>query len=132
MLLSHAIFKVCDICGIVGQRLNVDIVHQVGPFFGSAALSKSQTAVVIGRDGRPSGSELSAALAAALWWIVLALAPLRLWRRGARAAGYPNILMRRAPRNHWSRGCWRSTHTHDRRRSCYRSRLFAHYGARVV
>ncbi|RFB67114.1 MULTISPECIES: phosphomannomutase/phosphoglucomutase [unclassified Herbaspirillum] len=63
---SSSIFKAYDIRGIVGQTLNADVARQIGQAFGSAALAKGQTAVVIGRDGRLSGPELTAALAAGL------------------------------------------------------------------
>src|SRR5450830_127537 len=66
MLLSPAIFKAYDIRGIVGKTLDTDVAKQIGQAFGSAALAKGQTAVVIGRDGRLSGPELCAALAAGL------------------------------------------------------------------
>jgi phosphomannomutase/phosphoglucomutase len=65
-MISSSIFKAYDIRGIVGQTLNADVARQIGQAFGSAALAKGQTAVVIGRDGRLSGPELSAALAAGL------------------------------------------------------------------
>ncbi|MCW5296920.1 phosphomannomutase/phosphoglucomutase [Herbaspirillum lusitanum] len=64
--LSPSIFKAYDIRGIVGQTLNAEVAKQIGQAFGSAALAKGQTSVVIGRDGRLSGPELSAALAAGL------------------------------------------------------------------
>ncbi len=63
---SNSIFKAYDIRGIVGQTLNAEVAKQIGQAFGSAALAKGQTAVVIGRDGRLSGPELTAALAAGL------------------------------------------------------------------
>lgn len=63
---APSIFKAYDIRGIVGQTLNADVARQIGQAFGSAALAKGQTTVVIGRDGRLSGPELSAALAAGL------------------------------------------------------------------
>ena len=66
MTVSQSIFKAYDIRGIVGQTLNAEVARQIGQAFGSAALTKGQTAVVIGRDGRLSGPELSAALAAGL------------------------------------------------------------------
>jgi len=65
-VLSSSIFKAYDIRGIVGQTLNQNVAHQIGQAFGSAALEKGQTTVVIGRDGRLSGPELTAALAAGL------------------------------------------------------------------
>jgi phosphomannomutase/phosphoglucomutase len=65
-MISSSIFKAYDIRGIVGQTLNAQVAKQIGQAFGSAALAKGQTSVVIGRDGRLSGPELSAALAAGL------------------------------------------------------------------
>ncbi|WP_034380382.1 phosphomannomutase/phosphoglucomutase [Herbaspirillum sp. CF444] len=64
--IASSIFKAYDIRGIVGQTLNADVARQIGRAFGSAALAKGQTAVVIGRDGRLSGPELTAALAEGL------------------------------------------------------------------
>jgi phosphomannomutase/phosphoglucomutase len=66
MNLSPSIFKAYDIRGIVGQTLNPEVARQIGQAFGSAALARGQRAVVIGRDGRLSGPELAAALAAGL------------------------------------------------------------------
>jgi len=65
-VLHRKIFKAYDIRGIVGQTLNAEVAKQIGQAFGSAALAKGQTTVVIGRDGRLSGPELSTALAAGL------------------------------------------------------------------
>jgi phosphomannomutase/phosphoglucomutase len=66
MNLSSSIFKAYDIRGIVGQTLSPEVARQIGQAFGSAALAKGQSSVVIGRDGRLSGPELAAALAAGL------------------------------------------------------------------
>ena len=66
MNLSSSIFKAYDIRGIVGKTLNADVARRIGQAFGSAALAKGQTSVVIGRDGRLSGPELTAALATGL------------------------------------------------------------------
>src|SRR5450830_901007 len=66
MLISPSIFKAYDIRGIVGQTLNAEVAKQIGQAFGTAALAKGQTSVVIGRDGRLSGPELSSALAAGM------------------------------------------------------------------
>lgn len=60
------IFKAYDIRGIVGKTLTAVIVEQIGRAIGSEARSRGRTKVVIGRDGRHSGPELSAALAAGL------------------------------------------------------------------
>jgi phosphomannomutase/phosphoglucomutase len=63
LTLSKSIFKAYDIRGIIGKTLDADIARQIGHAFGSAALAKDEHTVVIGRDGRLSGPELSAALA---------------------------------------------------------------------
>jgi len=60
------IFKAYDIRGIVGKTLTAVIVESIGQAIGSEARSRGRTKVVIGRDGRHSGPELSAALAAGL------------------------------------------------------------------
>lgn len=64
--LSKSIFKAYDIRGIVGKTLDAQVAHQIGQAFGSAALAKGEKTVVIGRDGRLSGPELTAALAQGL------------------------------------------------------------------
>ena len=66
MSVHPSIFKAYDIRGIVGQTLDAGVAHQIGRAFGSVALVKGQTSVVIGRDGRLSGPELIAALATGL------------------------------------------------------------------
>ena len=64
--LPPEIFKAYDIRGIVGQTLTAAIVESIGRAIGSEARDRGRSAVVIGRDGRHSGPELSAALAAGL------------------------------------------------------------------
>ncbi len=64
--ISKSIFKAYDIRGIVGKTLNTNVAMQIGQAFGSAVLAKGEQTVVIGRDGRLSGPELSAALAQGL------------------------------------------------------------------
>ena len=64
--ISKTIFKAYDIRGIVGKTLNTHVAHQLGLAFASAVLAKGEHTVVIGRDGRLSGPELSAALAQGL------------------------------------------------------------------
>ncbi|RJF97813.1 phosphomannomutase/phosphoglucomutase [Noviherbaspirillum saxi] len=64
--LSQSIFKAYDIRGIVGKTLDADVAAGIGQAFGTAAIRKGETTVVIGRDGRLSGPELSAALASGL------------------------------------------------------------------
>lgn len=65
-LLSKTIFKAYDIRGILGKTLDTGVARQIGQAFGSAVIAKGEKVVVIGRDGRLSGPELSAALAAGL------------------------------------------------------------------
>ena len=60
------IFKAYDIRGIVGRTLTVEAVENIGHAIGSEAIARKQTDVAIGRDGRESGPELSAALARGL------------------------------------------------------------------
>ncbi len=57
------IFKAYDIRGIVGKTLTPQIVEAIGHAIGSEALVRNQTTIAVGRDGRLSGPELSAALA---------------------------------------------------------------------
>ncbi|MES2261480.1 MAG: phosphomannomutase/phosphoglucomutase [Pseudomonadota bacterium] len=64
--LSKTIFKAYDIRGIIDKTLDAGVARQIGHAFGQAVLAKGERRVVIGRDGRLSGSELSAALAQGL------------------------------------------------------------------
>lgn len=57
------IFKAYDIRGIVDETLTPALVRDIGQAIGSEALARQQRAVVIGRDGRLSGSSLAQALA---------------------------------------------------------------------
>ena len=61
--LPKEIFKAYDIRGIVGKTLTPEIVQAIGHAIGSEALARKQRTIVIGRDGRLSGVEFSAALA---------------------------------------------------------------------
>ena len=61
--LNPGIFKAYDIRGVLGTTLDNGIAYQIGQAFGSAAVECGEGTVVIGRDGRLSGPELSAALA---------------------------------------------------------------------
>lgn len=65
-LLSKTIFKAYDIRGIIGKTLDAAVARQIGQAFGSAVRAKGEKTVVIGRDGRLSGPELTAALAQGL------------------------------------------------------------------
>ena len=66
MKLPPEIFKAYDIRGIVGKTLTGAVVEQIGQALGSEARDRGRSTVVIGRDGRLSGPELAAALAAGL------------------------------------------------------------------
>lgn len=57
------IFKAYDIRGIVGKTFTAEIVEAIGHAIGSEAVARKQHTIVIGRDGRLSGPELSQALA---------------------------------------------------------------------
>jgi phosphomannomutase/phosphoglucomutase len=60
------IFKAYDIRGIVGKSLTPAAVEAIGQAIGSESRERGRNSVVIGRDGRLSGPELSAALARGL------------------------------------------------------------------
>ncbi|WP_061937460.1 phosphomannomutase/phosphoglucomutase [Collimonas pratensis] len=64
--LSKSIFKAYDIRGVVGTTLDADIARKIGHAFGIAVRDKGEKVVIIGRDGRVSGPELAAALAAGI------------------------------------------------------------------
>ncbi len=64
--LTPGIFKAYDIRGVLGKTLDAAIARQIGQAFGSTALERGEKTVIIGRDGRLSGPELSSALAAGL------------------------------------------------------------------
>ncbi len=63
MSLPKEIFKAYDIRGVVGRTLTADVVRAVGQGLGTLALEQGHDTFAIGRDGRLSGPELSAALA---------------------------------------------------------------------
>jgi len=60
-----AVFKAYDIRGVVPDQLDADLVGSIGSAFGSfvATSDPGATRVLVGRDMRPSGVELSAAFA---------------------------------------------------------------------
>jgi len=64
--LSPSTFKAYDIRGIVGATLDAGIARQIGQAFGTAVRTKGESTVVIGRDGRLSGPDLTSALASGL------------------------------------------------------------------
>src|SRR5690242_6921951 len=57
------IFKAYDIRGIVGKTLTIEVTQSIGHAIGSEARARGVKAIAIGRDGRLSGPDLSAALA---------------------------------------------------------------------
>ena len=59
---AASIFKAYDIRGVVPHGIDAALALALGRAFGSAARSEGQTSVAVGRDGRLSGPELSAAL----------------------------------------------------------------------
>jgi len=63
MTFAPEIFKAYDIRGIVGRTLTPDIVRAIGRGLGTLAREAKRPSIAIGRDGRLSGPELSAALA---------------------------------------------------------------------
>ena len=63
MNLPKEIFKAYDIRGIVGKTLTPEIIETIGHAIGSEAVARKQHTIAIGRDGRLSGVEFSAALA---------------------------------------------------------------------
>ena len=62
----HEIFKAYDIRGIVNRTLTNDITRQIGQAFGSEAINRNVDTVIIARDGRLSGPDLSASLSEGL------------------------------------------------------------------
>jgi phosphomannomutase/phosphoglucomutase len=64
--LPAEIFKAYDIRGIVGKTLTAPVVETIGRSIGSELLERGRDTICIGRDGRLSGPELSAALAKGL------------------------------------------------------------------
>ncbi|XLM22173.1 phosphomannomutase/phosphoglucomutase, partial [Chromobacterium piscinae] len=64
--LSKDIFKAYDIRGIVGKTLTAAVAQQIGQAMASEAKARKVKAIVIGRDGRLSGPELSESLAAGI------------------------------------------------------------------
>jgi len=57
-----SIFKAYDIRGIVNKTLTADIAQKIGHALGSEAHYRDQQKIVVARDGRLSGPELSKAL----------------------------------------------------------------------
>ena len=66
MNISRSIFKAYDIRGVVKTELSPDIVKLIGKAIGSESIANGERGVVVGRDGRLSGPELSEALISGL------------------------------------------------------------------
>ena len=62
MHVDASIFKAYDIRGVVPAALNPAMAQALGRAFGTIARAQGQDTVAVGRDGRLSGPELSAAL----------------------------------------------------------------------
>ncbi|MDH4019210.1 MAG: phosphomannomutase/phosphoglucomutase [Xanthomonadales bacterium] len=60
--LVESIFRAYDIRGIVGQTLDADVAYQVGQVVGTLTLEQEAAPVVVARDGRESGVDLSEGL----------------------------------------------------------------------
>lgn len=60
--LPSVILRNYDIRGVVGKDLTSDVVYKLGRAIGSMAYDKGEQTVIVARDGRKSGSELSSAL----------------------------------------------------------------------
>ncbi|MGH8214425.1 MAG: phosphomannomutase/phosphoglucomutase [Rhodanobacteraceae bacterium] len=59
---DRGIFRAYDIRGVVGKTLSAGVARQLGRAIGSAVRDKELSEIVVGRDGRLSGPELSDAL----------------------------------------------------------------------
>ncbi|MDR6842045.1 phosphomannomutase/phosphoglucomutase [Pseudoxanthomonas sacheonensis] len=53
------IFRAYDIRGVVGETLSVDVAERIGQAIGTVLEEQGLTDIVVGRDGRLSGPELS-------------------------------------------------------------------------
>lgn len=64
--ITSSIFRAYDIRGIVGDSFTPDNVYTIGRALGSTAKDQGETSMVVARDGRLSGPELSKALIAGI------------------------------------------------------------------
>jgi phosphomannomutase/phosphoglucomutase len=60
--LDKSIFRAYDIRGVLGKTLTAGVARQIGRAIGSEARDRGLKEIVVARDGRLSGPELSAAL----------------------------------------------------------------------
>ncbi|KGI79220.1 phosphomannomutase/phosphoglucomutase [Oleiagrimonas soli] len=63
---NRSIFRAYDIRGVVGTDIDADVARLIGLAIGSVMQDKGLKEIVVGRDGRLSGPELSEALAQGL------------------------------------------------------------------
>ena len=63
---DRSIFRAYDIRGVLGTTLNKDVARLIGRAIGSEAQQRGLKEIVVARDGRLSGPELSAALISGL------------------------------------------------------------------
>ncbi|HET6906032.1 MAG TPA: phosphomannomutase/phosphoglucomutase, partial [Rhodanobacteraceae bacterium] len=61
-LVERSIFRAYDIRGVVGKTLTPDTARLIGQAIGSVMREKNLSEIVVGRDGRLSGPQLSGAL----------------------------------------------------------------------
>lgn len=64
--IDASIFRAYDIRGVVGKSLDAGVARLIGRAVGSEARERGLEEIVVGRDGRLSGPELSAALISGL------------------------------------------------------------------
>jgi phosphomannomutase / phosphoglucomutase len=60
--IERSIFRAYDIRGVMGKTLDASVARLIGQAVGSLMQEKNQRSVVVGRDGRLSSPELTAAL----------------------------------------------------------------------
>jgi phosphomannomutase/phosphoglucomutase len=60
--INASIFRAYDIRGVVGDTLDDDVAYRIGRAIGSEAYFRGEQTLVVGRDGRLSGPDLTAAL----------------------------------------------------------------------
>ncbi|MEP6939384.1 MAG: phosphomannomutase/phosphoglucomutase [Rudaea sp.] len=62
LAVDRSIFRTYDIRGVLGKSLNAEVARLIGRAIGSEMAARGLAAIAVGRDGRLSGPELSAAL----------------------------------------------------------------------
>ena len=59
VVIDHRIFRAYDIRGVMGMSLDAGVAELIGQAIGSVMADKGLDSIVVGRDGRLSGPELS-------------------------------------------------------------------------